>query len=114
MTEHGEPDLIPAAELQDAAAVFGMLAATARLQILWLLSQGDRDVGTLATEIGQTVPAVSQHLAKLRLAGLVNMRKAGRRNVYSIADSGIADIVRLAFRHHRLRGGTLPGSATQG
>ncbi|WP_238815313.1 ArsR/SmtB family transcription factor [Nocardia brasiliensis] len=114
MTEHGEPDLIPAAELHDAAAVFGMLAATARLQILWLLSRGERDVGTLAAEIGQSVPAVSQHLAKLRLAGLVNMRKAGRRNVYSIADSGIADIVRLAFRHHRRRGGSMPGASPQG
>ncbi|WP_433664966.1 ArsR/SmtB family transcription factor [Nocardia sp. CA-128927] len=108
MTEHGEPGPIPAAQLQDAAAVFGMLAATARLQILWLLSQGERDVGTLAIDIGQTVPAVSQHLAKLRLAGLVRMRKEGRRNVYTIADAGIADIVRLAFRHHRLHGGDLP------
>lgn len=108
MTDYGEPGPIPAAQLQDAAAVFGMLAATARLQILWLLSQGERDVGTLAIDIGQTVPAVSQHLAKLRLAGLVRMRKEGRRNVYTIADPGIADIVRLAFRHHRLHGGELP------
>ncbi|WP_240772159.1 metalloregulator ArsR/SmtB family transcription factor [Nocardia sp. CS682] len=108
MTEHGEPGPIPAAQLHDAAAVFGMLAATARLQILWLLSQGERDVGTLAGEIGQTVPAVSQHLAKLKLTGLVRMRKEGRRNVYTIADPGIADIVHLAFRHHRLHGGRLP------
>ncbi|MFI7000952.1 ArsR/SmtB family transcription factor [Nocardia sp. NPDC050175] len=108
MTEHGEPGPIPAAQLHDTAAVFGMLAATARLQILWLLSQGERDVGSLAAEIGQTVPAASQHLAKLRLAGLVHMRKEGRRNVYVIADPGIADIVRLAFRHHRLHGGQLP------
>ncbi|MFC9436332.1 ArsR/SmtB family transcription factor [Nocardia sp. NPDC057030] len=108
MTDDGGPGPIPAAQLQNAATVFGMLAATARLQILWLLSQGERDVGTLATEIGQTVPAVSQHLAKLKLAGLVHVRKAGRRNVYRIADPGIADIVRLAFRHHRLHGGRLP------
>ncbi|MFI9402905.1 ArsR/SmtB family transcription factor [Nocardia sp. NPDC052316] len=107
MIERGEPGPLPATQLHDAAAVFGMLAATARLQILWLLGQGERDVGTLATEIGQTVPAVSQHLAKLRLAGLVRMRKEGRRNVYTIADPGIADIVRLAFRHHRLHGSRL-------
>lgn len=108
MTEDGEPGPIPAAQLHDAATVFGMLAATARLQILWLLSQGERDVGTLAIDIDQTVPAVSQHLAKLRLAGLVHMRKEGRRSVYTIADPGIADIVRLAVRHHRLHGGQLP------
>ena len=106
MTDYDEPPgPIPADRLQDAAAVFGMLAATARLQILWLLSQSERDVGTLATEIGQTVPAVSQHLTKLKLAGLVHVRKLGRRSIYTIADPDIADIVRLAFRHHRLHGG---------
>ncbi|WP_082843892.1 ArsR family transcriptional regulator [Nocardia salmonicida] len=40
-----------------------MLAATSRLQIVWLLTHGERDVGTLATELGQTVAAVSPHLA---------------------------------------------------
>ncbi|WP_405163703.1 metalloregulator ArsR/SmtB family transcription factor [Nocardia sp. NBC_01499] len=112
MTEHDEPGPLPVTQLHDAATVFSMLAATARLQILWLLSQGERDVGSLAAEIGQTVPAVSQHLAKLRLAGLVHVRKEGRRNVYTIADPGIADIVRLAFRHHRLHGGRLPDGLT--
>ncbi|MEV6426771.1 metalloregulator ArsR/SmtB family transcription factor [Nocardia sp. NPDC051463] len=110
MTEHDEsPGPIPADRLHDAAAVFGMLAATARLQILWLLSQHERDVGTLAAEIGQSVPAVSQHLAKLKLAGLVHARKAGRHNVYAIAHPDIADIVGLAFRHH-LRGTARPGT----
>ncbi|WP_238588902.1 hypothetical protein [Pseudonocardia sp. HH130629-09] len=31
--------------LADAAAAFGMLAATSRLQIVWLLADGPRDVG---------------------------------------------------------------------
>ncbi|WP_236567360.1 ArsR/SmtB family transcription factor [Nocardia sp. CY41] len=102
MTQQGEPPgPIPADRLQDAAAVFGMLAATARLQILWLLAQGERDVGSLAAAVGQSVPAVSQHLAKLKLAGLVHAHKDGRRHVYAIADPDIADLVRLAFRHHR-------------
>ncbi|MGY2091540.1 ArsR/SmtB family transcription factor [Nocardia abscessus] len=102
MTEHGEPPgPIPEDRLQDTAAVFGMLAATARLQILWLLAQGDRDVGTLAAAVGHSVPAVSQHLAKLKLAGLVRAHKVGRRHVYTIADPDIADLVRLAVRHHR-------------
>jgi DNA-binding transcriptional ArsR family regulator len=103
VTQHGEPpDLIPADRLQDAAAVFGMLAATARLQILWLLAQGEHDVGTLAAAVGQSLPAVSQHLAKLKLAGLVRAHRDGKRNIYAIADPDIADLVRLAFRH-RLR-----------
>ncbi len=96
---------LAATELQDLAATFGMLAATARLQIMWLLSQGERDVGTLATEVGQTVAAVSQHLAKLKLAGMVRARKEGRRNVYLVADPAVADIVRLAVAARRRTAG---------
>ncbi|MFD4439953.1 ArsR/SmtB family transcription factor [Nocardia sp. NPDC058519] len=83
-------------QLHDLAATFGMLAATSRLQIVWLLTHGERDVGTLATEIGQSVAVVSQHLAKLKLAGLVNARKEGRRQVYLLADPGVAAIVGFA------------------
>lgn len=93
-----EPPLSPET-LQDAAGLFGMLAATARLHIMWLLAQGERDVGTLAAETGQTVAAASQHLAKLKLAGLVRARRDGRRQIYLAADPHIVDLVRLAFHH---------------
>ncbi|WP_257015999.1 metalloregulator ArsR/SmtB family transcription factor [Rhodococcus sp. ACS1] len=112
VTEDVSPPRAPiaAAELHASAALFGMLAATARLHIIWLLCEGERDVGTLATEVGQTVAAVSQHLAKLKLAGLVRARREGRRMVYLVDDPGVAEIVALALGHHprrdhRTRGG---------
>jgi DNA-binding transcriptional ArsR family regulator len=77
-----------------------MLAATARLQIVWLLAAGERDVGTLATEVGQTIPAVSQHLAKLKLAGLVRARREGRRQVYLVDDPHVVELVKVAVEHH--------------
>src|SRR5882757_1288225 len=95
---------IDAGPLQESAAMFGMLAATARLQIIWLLCDGERDVGTLAGEVGQSVAAVSQHLAKLKLAGIVRSRKEGRRQVYLVEDSDVSDIVQIAVRHHQQRG----------
>lgn len=101
------PDLPPSAMaldaelVQDVAATFGMLAATARLQIVWLLADGERDVGTLATELGQSVAAVSQHLAKLRLAGLVRSHRSGRRQIYLVDDPHVIDMVRLAVDHQR-------------
>jgi DNA-binding transcriptional ArsR family regulator len=105
VTEHGPPPGTPIAEvqLQDTAAMFGMLAATARLQIIWLLCDGERDVGTLASEVGQSVAAVSQHLAKLKLAGIVRARKEGRRQVYLVDDPDVSDIVQIAVRHHQQR-----------
>jgi DNA-binding transcriptional ArsR family regulator len=92
---------LPAQLLQQAAGTFGMLASTARLQIVWLLAAGERDVGTLAAEVGSTVPAVSQHLAKLKLAGLVRCRREGRRQIYLVDDARLADMVTSAVRLHQ-------------
>ena len=89
------PDL-----LQDAAGTFALLSATVRLHILWLLAAGERDVGTLAEDTGQSVATVSHHLAKLKLAGLVSSRRAGKRQIYLAEDPLVADIVQLAIRHH--------------
>jgi DNA-binding transcriptional ArsR family regulator len=91
--------------LQEVAGTFGMLSATARLQIVWLLADGERDVGTLAAEVGQSVATVSQHLAKLKLAGLVRARREGRRQVYLVENPQVVDLVRLAVGHHHERHG---------
>ena len=86
--------------LQDAAATFGMLAATTRLHIVWLLAQGEQDVTALAEATGGTVAAVSQHLAKLKLAGLVSARREGRRQVYVVDDPHVVAIVEQMLAHH--------------
>jgi DNA-binding transcriptional ArsR family regulator len=83
------PDL-----LQDAAGTFGLLASTMRLHIVWVLAHGECDVGSLAEQVGGTLQAVSQHLAKLKLAGLVRSRREGRRHVYLVDNPRIVAIVR--------------------
>jgi DNA-binding transcriptional ArsR family regulator len=75
--------VVPPADYVDAAVEsFRMLADGTRLRLLWLLCGGEYDVGALAAQIGAARPAVSQHLAKLRLAGLVATRRDGRRALY--------------------------------
>lgn len=61
---------------------FRMLADGTRLRMMWLLCGGEYDVTTLAGAVGTARPAVSQHLAKLKLAGLVAVRRDGRRALY--------------------------------
>jgi len=95
--------------LQIAAGTFGMLAATVRLHIVWILAHGERDVGSLAEEVGATAQVVSQHLAKLRLAGLVHARREGRRQVYLVDDRHPVMVVREMVAH--LRGAPRPGGA---
>jgi DNA-binding transcriptional ArsR family regulator len=74
---------VPPVEHVDAAVEsFRMLADGTRLRLLWLLCGGEYDVGDLAAQVGAARPAVSQHLAKLRLAGLVSTRRDGRRALY--------------------------------
>jgi len=76
--------------------MFGLLSASVRLHILWRLADSDCDVGTLAQFTGQSMATVSHHLGKLKLAGLVEARRHGKRQVYGVADSHIVDVVRIA------------------
>ena len=83
--------------LQETASMFALLSATVRLHILWLLANGDRDVGSLADQTGQSVATVSHHLAKLKLAGLVDLQRHGKRHVYTATDPHVLKVIRLAI-----------------
>jgi DNA-binding transcriptional ArsR family regulator len=94
----GRPDrgVAPSGAVLDRAAeAFGLLAAPARLHMVWILAHGESDVTGLAEQVGGALPAVSQHLSKLKLAGLVRSRREGRRQVYYVDDPGIVAVVRL-------------------
>lgn len=56
---------------------FRMLADPTRIKILWALLHGESSVACLADLVGATPTGVSQHLAKLRLAHLVHVRREG-------------------------------------
>ena len=91
---------MPSAAQVDAAVVaFTMLADPTRLRLLWLLGASDYDVTTLARLTDAPIAATSQHLAKLRLTGLVKARREGRRQIYAARDSHVRDLVREALHH---------------
>lgn len=87
--------------LLDAADIFAMLSAPVRLRIVCQLGRGDHDVSTLASRTGHTVAAVSNHLAKLKRAGLVRAERHGQRMVHAIADPTLLQIVQLALASQR-------------
>ncbi len=75
-----------------------------RVQILRLLRDGPCAVGEIAARVDVTQQAVSQHLAVLDRAGLVEARREGTRNVYAVRAAGfrpLAEFVR-GFWDHRL------------
>jgi DNA-binding transcriptional ArsR family regulator len=94
VAKHTDP---PADALQEAASCFALLASSTRLHMVWVLTQGECDVSTLAERVGGALPAVSQHLAKLKLAGLVSSRREGHRRVYLVVDPTVAAMVHLMF-----------------
>jgi len=65
-----------------AANALKAMASEPRLMILCALSAGERPVNQLADLTGQSQSAVSQHLAKLRAAGLVESRREGQMIYY--------------------------------
>lgn len=80
-------------EVDLAVGVFRMLADPTRLRLLWHVSQGERTVGELADLVDKAAPAVSQHLAKLRMARLVLTRREGVQIHYRVANEHIARLV---------------------
>ncbi len=86
-------------EFATAAATLKLLADPTRLHIVWALLHGECSVGELAQHLGVTAAAVSQHLAKLRLAGLVVTRRAGNRIYYAAGTHHVIRLVTEALFH---------------
>ncbi len=67
-----------------------------RRAIFERLGQGPLAVGQLADELPVSRPAVSQHLARLKAAGLVTDQAVGTRRLYRLDPRGI-DAMRTYF-----------------
>ena len=75
---------------KELTQLFKTLADTHRLQILYLLEQhGEMTVSDLSLKLGQAQPAVSHHLLQLKGAGLVEYRRDGKFNRYSLATDSL-------------------------
>ncbi len=78
-------------ELFAELAVVGKAFASARrLEIIDLLSQGERTVDSLARAAGLGVSTASAHLQILKLANLVRTRREGTRVHYQLAGEDVA------------------------
>jgi DNA-binding transcriptional ArsR family regulator len=71
------------------AEVLKTLASPRRIEILHVLSRGPIEVGRLAQLIGASQPNVSQHLAVLRTAGIVDAERDGREVRYRLTDADV-------------------------
>lgn len=75
---------------------FKALAHPMRIQILEVLSQGDKNVNELQTILGSEGSAVSQQLAVLRNKNVVSGLKDGTSVIYSLRDPLIKELLVVA------------------
>jgi DNA-binding transcriptional ArsR family regulator len=86
----------PTAEIRRVADLLKQVSDPTRLQVLMLLSEKERNVSQLCSDLGtQSQPAVSHHLALLRHGRLIEPRRSGKHNFYGLTDAGreLADVV---------------------
>jgi DNA-binding transcriptional ArsR family regulator len=73
--------------------VFKALADPSRRAIFVSLTRGEVSVRDLTARFDISQPAVSQHLAALKDAGLVNGRRAGRLVYYRVEPGGLRPLI---------------------
>ena len=103
-TEH--PDAPTTAQVAAAVTAFALLADPTRVRLLWAIRDHGADVTTLAAAAGCSPTAASQHLSKLRFAGLVEGLRDGRRIVYRIRGGHVRRLLEEALFHadHQVTG----------
>jgi DNA-binding transcriptional ArsR family regulator len=77
---------ILAHDLEPLVRLFRLLADKTRLNILTILSRGERNVSSLCGELGLPQPTVSHHLGLLRTNNLINNRREGKQIFYGLSD----------------------------
>ena len=98
-----------------AVEIFAMLADATRVRIILALREGEMAVGALAQVVGKSPAAVSQHLAKMRLARMVSTRQEGTKVLYRLENEHARQLVADAIfqaehalggqpAHHRMEG----------
>jgi DNA-binding transcriptional ArsR family regulator len=94
-----------------AVEVFSMLADATRVRMILALRDDELSVNHLADIVDKSPTAVSQHLAKLRMARMVSTRQAGNRVFYRLVNDHASKLVQdaifqaehsvgAAYRHH--------------
>jgi DNA-binding transcriptional ArsR family regulator len=81
---------------QKASVLLKHISDPTRLQVILMLSEGEKHVGALCDALNQSQPAVSHHLALMRHGGVIIPHRRGKNNFYTLSDKGddLARVVR--------------------
>jgi ArsR family transcriptional regulator len=84
--------------IRELVQVARLLSDETRLRILFLLAQnGELHVTDLCERLGQSQPAVSHHLALMRVSGLIEARREAKHNYYSVRTDAFGEMLESLF-----------------
>ena len=93
--------------VHNLVGLFKLLSDETRLRILYLLTQqSELHVRALCELLHESQPAVSHHLALLRVAGLIDRRREGKHNYYGLKTRQLSALLDMLFA-------TLPEGCTR-
>ena len=83
---------------KELVSIFKLLADETRLRVLMnLMRERELHVSALCDRLDQSQPAVSHHLALLRCAGLIEARRDGKHNFYSVRRQHFHQVMGFLF-----------------
>ena len=94
--------------MHEAAEIFRALADPTRLAVFESVAAREQSVSELTRRFEVSQPAISQHLAALRLSGLVQQRKDGRQVFYRADAAGMTPLFSWISRHEAFWQESLP------
>jgi ArsR family transcriptional regulator len=93
-----KPVAVPEALIKDVVKLCKLLADETRLRILYYLTQShELHVRALCELLGESQPAVSHHLALMRVAGLIDRRREGKHNFYYLQTDRFTRLLDIFF-----------------
>ena len=98
-TPTAHPDELTAQQVSLAVQSFALLADPTRVRMLWALRDSELDVATLAAVAGCRPTVASQHLSKLRFAGLVEGNRHGQRVLYRLRGGHVRALLTESLFH---------------
>lgn len=97
----GQPqnlERLPEATGKELVQLFKLMSDETRLRILYFLMQREElNVRTLCDLLEQSQPAVSHHLALLRVAGIIECRRDGKHNFYHLVPKRFQHFLDMLF-----------------
>lgn len=104
-------------DLEQLTSIFRLLSDKTRLNILLLLTQGERNVSSLCEELKLPQPTVSHHLGLLRMNNIIGNRRNGKQVFYGMngrVDASQPDGLTIGLENLCVRIGPLSAAVAEG